>query len=95
MRFEIQRKTANPQEKLNVGDTVRYFKKKDTFTKGHEPQYSELTYQINKINKSNPTGQKNMWSTWAPPIFQATCITKQSQDSTEANWNSQKEECKY
>ena len=44
MRFEIQRKTANPQEKLYVGDTVRYFKKKDTFTKGYEPQYSELTY---------------------------------------------------
>jgi hypothetical protein len=95
MRFEIQRKTANPQEKLKVGDRVRYFKKKDKFTKGYIPQYSELYYTINEINKLPLTGQKNMWSTWVSPIFQATCITKQSQDSTEANWNSQKEECKY
>ena len=58
IRFEIQRKTGNPQEKLKVGDTVRYFKKKDTFTKGYEPQYSEYTYKIEKINKSYPTGQK-------------------------------------
>ena len=60
MRFEIQRKTANPQEKLKVGDTVRYFKQKDTFTKGYEPEYSEFTYKIDNINKSRPTGQKNM-----------------------------------
>jgi len=58
MRFEIQRKTANPQEKLKVGDRVRYFKKKDTFTKGYIPQYSELKYTINEINKLPLTGQK-------------------------------------
>ena len=94
MRFEIQRKTANPQEKLKVGDKVSYFKKKDTFTKGYEPQYSELVYKINKINKSRPTGQKNYVFDMGPSYFPGYLHYKKSGfDRSELELS--KKECKY
>ena len=40
-------------KKIDVGDTVRTYIKKTSFSKGADPRFSETTYKVTDINKNS------------------------------------------
>jgi len=53
-RDKLEKKKKKNKSKFLIGDTVRYLKKGDIFTKFYIPQYSQDIEKITKIINSNP-----------------------------------------